>query len=174
MAACLHGLGIQARVTDSPELARTVHVRYNGIVSAQNTSKLTEGKRRMAKFDPSCRYLESHEWIRIEGDVGTIGISDYAQSELNDVVYVELPEAGDVLEKGEEFGTVESVKAASDLYMPVSGEVIAVNGELEDSPELVNGDAFGAGWMLRVRLVDPDQVADLLDVEAYTALCEQA
>jgi glycine cleavage system H protein len=125
------------------------------------------------RFDPNCRYNESHEWARIEGDEALIGISDYAQSELNDVVYVELPEAGDAFEKGEEFGTVESVKAASDLYMPVSGEVVAINEELEDSPELVNQDAFGAGWMIRVKLMAPSEAEELLDADAYKALCEQ-
>jgi glycine cleavage system H protein len=125
------------------------------------------------KYDPDCRYNETHEWVRIEGDEAIVGISDYAQSELNDVVYVELPEVGDALEKGEEFGTVESVKAASDLYMPVSGEVIAINGELDDSPELVNQDAFGTGWMLRVKMMAPGEVEELLDADAYKALCEE-
>lgn len=127
----------------------------------------------MATFDPKCRYQESHEWLRVEGDEGVIGISDYAQSELNDVVYVELPEVGDALEKGEEFGTVESVKAASELYMPVSGEVIAVNEGLDDSPELVNQDPYGEGWMVRVRLMAPDEVGELLNAAAYKAICEQ-
>jgi len=124
------------------------------------------------KFDPTCRYLESHEWVRVEGDEGVIGISDYAQSELNDVVYVELLEVGDALEKGEEFGTVESIKAASEMYSPVSGDVIAVNEELEDSPELVNQDPFGAGWMIRVKLMALCELDELLDVEAYKAACE--
>ena len=119
------------------------------------------------KFDPACRYQDSHEWIRVEGDEGVIGITDYAQSELNDVVYVDLPEVGDALEKGDEFGSVESVKAASELYMPASGEVIAVNAELEDSPELVNEDAFGDGWMIRIRLSDASEITDLLDADAY-------
>jgi glycine cleavage system H protein len=117
--------------------------------------------------------MESHEWVRVEGDEGVIGISDYAQSELNDVVYVELPEVGDTLEKGEEFGTVESVKAASEMYTPVSGEVIAVNEELEDSPELVNQDPFGVGWMIRVRLIAPGELEELLDAEAYRATVEE-
>lgn len=125
------------------------------------------------KYNSDCRYNKSHEWVRIEGDEALIGISDYAQSELNDIVYVELPEVGDSVEKGEEFGTVESVKAASDLYMPMSGEVIAVNEELEDSPELVNQDAFGAGWMLRIKLMAPIEAEELLDANAYKALCEQ-
>ena len=127
----------------------------------------------MTEYNPNCRYQESHEWIRIEGNEGVIGISDYAQSELNDVVYVELPEVGETLEKGTEFGSVESVKAASELYMPVSGEIVAVNNELEDSPERVNQAPFAAGWMIRVRLVAPNEVDDLLDVQAYKALCEQ-
>lgn len=126
----------------------------------------------MVQFDPSCRYSESHEWIRVMGDEGVIGISDYAQSELNDIVYVELPEVGDAVERDEEFGTVESVKTASELYMPVSGEVTAVNTELEDTPELVNQDAFGKGWLIRVRLVDPDEVDDLLDVDEYKAVVQ--
>lgn len=123
------------------------------------------------EFDPTCRYLETHEWIRVEGDEAVIGISDYAQSELNDVVYVELPEVGDVLNKGEEFGSVESVKAASELYMPAGGKVIAINERLEDEPELVNEEPFGAGWMVRIRLANPDELEDLLDVEAYRDGC---
>jgi glycine cleavage system H protein len=127
----------------------------------------------MVKYCQECRYLETHEWIRVQGDEAYIGISDYAQDELNDVVYVELPDAGDALEKGEEFGTVESVKAASELYMPASGEIIAVNEALEDSPELVNQDPFGDGWMLRIRLMDLDELQELLSVEEYKAICEE-
>jgi glycine cleavage system H protein len=125
------------------------------------------------QFDPTCLYQPTHEWIRIEGSEAVIGISDYAQSELNDVVYVELPEVGDPLERGEEFGSVESVKAASELYTPVSGEVTAVNQELEDAPEWVNQEPFGKGWMIRVRLMDPRETEDLLSAEAYQALCEE-
>jgi len=125
------------------------------------------------EFDPRCLYLESHEWIRVEGDEGVIGISDYAQAELNDVVYVELPEVGDALEKGEEFGTVESVKAASEMYAPASGEVIAVNEALEDAPDLVNSDPFGEGWMVRIKLMSPQELEGLLDVEAYKATVEE-
>ena len=124
------------------------------------------------EFDQSCRYQESHEWIRIEGDEAVIGISDYAQSELNDVVYVELPEVGDSLAQGEEFGSVESVKAASELYMPVSGEIIAVNEQLDEEPELVNSAPFGDGWMLRIRLADPGEADKLLDAAGYRALVE--
>jgi glycine cleavage system H protein len=127
----------------------------------------------MVKYDPDCLYQESHEWIRIEGNEALIGISDYAQSELNDIVYVELPEVGDAVEKGEEFGTVESVKAASELYMPVSGEVIAINSDLEDSPELINQDPFGAGWMMRISVMAPSEAEDLLDAATYKSFCEQ-
>jgi glycine cleavage system H protein len=127
----------------------------------------------MVKYCQDCRYLETHEWIRVQGDEAYIGISDYAQDELNDVVYVELPDAGDSLEKGEEFGTVESVKAASELYMPASGEILAVNEALDGSPELVNQDPFGDGWMLRMRLMDPDELDELLTVEEYKAFCEE-
>jgi glycine cleavage system H protein len=152
------------------ELASGVPLQYNGAEACQSD---TTRRKLTMRFDPNCRYNESHEWARIEGDEALIGISDYAQSELNDVVYVELPEVGDAFEKGEEFGTVESVKAASDLYMPVSGEVVAINEELEDSPELVNQDAFGAGWMIRVKLMAPSEAEELLDADAYKALCEQ-
>ena len=124
------------------------------------------------EFDQSCRYQESHEWIRIEGDEAVIGISDYAQSELNDVVYVDLPEVGDSFGQGDEFGSVESVKASSELYMPMSGEVIAINEALDEEPELVNSAPFGEGWMLRIRLADPGEAAKLLDAAGYRALVE--
>lgn len=124
------------------------------------------------EYDRTCRYQESHEWIRIEGEEGVIGISDYAQSELNDVVYVELPEVGDTLEQGEEFGSVESVKASSELYMPMSGEVIAINEQLDEEPELVNSEPFGDGWMIRIQLDDAKEAESLLDADAYRALVE--
>jgi glycine cleavage system H protein len=124
------------------------------------------------EFDQTCRYQESHEWIRIEGDEAVIGISDYAQSELNDVVYVELPEVGDSLDQGEEFGSVESVKASSELYMPMGGEIIAINEALDEEPELVNSAPFGEGWMLRIRLADPSEAGKLLDAAGYRALVE--
>jgi glycine cleavage system H protein len=123
------------------------------------------------EFDSTCLYQASHEWIRVQDDEAVIGISDYAQSELNDVVYVELPEAGDVLAKGDEFGSVESVKAASELYMPAGGEVIAVNEALEDTPEWVNEAPFGAGWMVRIKLADPADLEGLLDAKAYESEC---
>ncbi|MFI5183772.1 MAG: glycine cleavage system protein GcvH [Vicinamibacteria bacterium] len=118
------------------------------------------------------RYTKDHEWIRIEGDRGTIGITDYAQSQLGDVVFLELPAVGRAMSSGETFGTVESVKAVSELFAPVSGEVVETNGVLVSSPEVVNTDPYGKGWMLVVKLVDAAQVAGLLDAAAYQALVE--
>ena len=111
------------------------------------------------------QYTKTHEWIKIEGDEGTVGISDYAQDSLGDVVYVELPELGTELEAGQPFGAVESVKAASDLYLPVGGEVIAVNEELVGQPELLNSDPYGAGWIVKIRVAQG--VGALMSAEAY-------
>ena len=124
------------------------------------------------KFDPDVKYHEEHEWVRLEGDEAVIGISDYAQEQLSDVVYVELPEVGDSFDKGDIFAVVESVKAASDVYMPVSGEVVEINEDLEDSPELVNSDPFGEAWLVRISLSDPSELDDLMNVEEYKAYVE--
>lgn len=113
------------------------------------------------------RYAKDHEWARKDDDSFTIGIDDYAQDQLGDIVFVELPEVGTTLEQGEEFGTVESVKAVSELYMPLGGEVVAVNQELEDSPELVNNDPYGKGWMIKIKAGDPGQFDGLMDKSAY-------
>lgn len=115
-------------------------------------------------------YAETHEWVRLEDGEAVVGISDFAQEELNDVVYVELPEVGDILAKGDMFATVESVKAASDVYMPLSGEILEVNEALEDSPGLVNEDPYGDGWFVRIRVSDPSEAETLLDAEGYAAL----
>jgi len=125
------------------------------------------------KLDPKARYDETHEWVRKEEGGIVCGISDYAQSELGDVVYVELPTVGDVFDKGEVYGTIESVKAASDLYMPMGGEVVAVNEKLEDAPELVNEDPYGEGWIARFRPSDPAEFDGLLDGAAYEAFVAQ-
>ncbi len=119
------------------------------------------------KFDPQVKYAKSHEWVRMEGDVAVIGVSDYAQHLLSDVVYVELPEVGDTLTKGESLGTVESVKAAEDAYAPVSGEVIEVNTELEDNPEWINEDPYGKAWLVKVTPSDASELDDLMDVTVY-------
>ena len=121
---------------------------------------------------PDLKYTESDEWVRIEGDSVTIGITDYAQDQLNDVVFVELPRVGDNLQKGANFGVVESVKAASDLVMPVSGELVAVNDALAQKPDLANSDPFGGAWMIKVRLDNSGDLAALLDAAAYEKFCE--
>jgi glycine cleavage system H protein len=118
-------------------------------------------------FPAEVRYAESHEWARSEGDRVKIGISDYAQDQLGDIVFVELPEVGDTLGKGEEFGTVESVKAVSELYMPVAGEVVAANSSLEDAPEKVNNTPYGDGWMIEIKAENPSELDDLMDNDAY-------
>lgn len=115
------------------------------------------------------RYTKDHEYIRLEGDIATVGITDYAQSQLGDVVYVELPDTGATFEKGGQAAVVESVKAASEVYAPVSGEVIEVNGALEGEPALVNEDAAGKGWFLKMRISDATQLDELMDEAAYQA-----
>jgi glycine cleavage system H protein len=113
------------------------------------------------------KFLKSHEWVRVEGNIGTIGISDHAQNEMGDIVYVELPEIGTKIKKGETFMSMESAKSAEDVYAPVSGTVKEVNTELEDSPELVNEDAEGKGWFVKVELDDPSELDDLIGEEDY-------
>ncbi|MBD5195046.1 MAG: glycine cleavage system protein GcvH [Bacteroides sp.] len=125
----------------------------------------------MAKVMDDRRYAESHEWVKIDGDIATIGISDYAQHALGDIVYVDMPEVGDEISAGDVFGAVESVKAASDLICPVSGEVVEINEELEDAPEKVNADAFDT-WIIKVKISDAAEYDALLDAAAYTELCE--
>lgn len=118
-------------------------------------------------FPENLKYTKDHEWIRVEGDVAFIGITDFAQSELGDIVYVEIETVGDNLEKEAIFGTVEAVKTVSDLFMPLSGEVLEVNPNLEQQPELVNKDPYGEGWMVKVKMSNPSEVASLLSAEAY-------
>ncbi len=124
------------------------------------------------KIDSNARYNKSHEWARKEEEAFIIGISDYAQSSLSDVVYVELPEVGDTITQGEPFGVVESVKAAEDMYAPLSGEVVAVNEALEDEPEVVNEDPFGEGWLIKIEAEAPEEWEELLDSEAYAEVVE--
>ncbi len=120
-------------------------------------------------LDPNARYAETHEWARQEGDLMVCGITDHAQEELSDVVYVELPEVGATLAKDATFGVVESVKAASDLYMPMGGEIVEINEALEDSPEIINDDPFGAGWMIKFNPSEPSEWDGLLSPEGYEA-----
>ena len=126
----------------------------------------------MAKVIEGLYYSESHEYVRVEGDFGFIGITDYAQNALGNVVYVDMPDVDDEVIAGEEFGAVESVKAASDLFSPVSGTVVEVNEALEDQPELVNQDAF-ANWIIKVELSDKSELDGLMDAKAYVAFCEK-
>jgi glycine cleavage system H protein len=125
----------------------------------------------MAKVIEGLLYSESHEWVKVEGDIAIIGITDFAQHAMGDLSYVDMPEVDDELEKGEEFGAVESVKAASDLYCPVSGTVVEINEALEDAPELLNEDAF-ANWIIKVQMSDEAELEQLMDAAAYQALCE--
>ena len=118
-------------------------------------------------FPDDLQYSDDHEWAKQTDGVARIGISDYAQNQLGDIVFVELPEVGDTFEKGQEFGTVESVKAVSELYMPVGGEITAVNDALEDAPEMVNNDPYEGGWMVDVKLQDPAEYGELKDKKAY-------
>ena len=115
------------------------------------------------------QYAKSHEWVRVEGDIATVGITDHAQKALGDITYAECPQVDDSVEAGKECGSIESVKAASDIFSPASGTVTEVNGELEDAPETVNGDPYGAGWLFKVKLSAP--VEGLLDADAYAAFC---
>lgn len=126
----------------------------------------------MAKVIEGLYYSESHEYVKVEGEYGCIGITDYAQNALGNVVYVDMPDVDDEIEAGEEFGAVESVKAASDLNAPVSGKVVEVNGKLEDTPELINQNAYG-NWIIKVELADASELESLMDAKAYEEFCNK-
>lgn len=118
-------------------------------------------------FPEELKYTEEHEWVLIEDDIATIGITDFAQEQLGDVVFVELPDVGDELEAGKTFGVVESVKAVSDVYAPISGEVVEINDELPEEPELINNSPYEDGWMVKIRLSNPEEVDELMDASVY-------
>ncbi|PWG05762.1 glycine cleavage system protein GcvH [Polaribacter aquimarinus] len=118
------------------------------------------------------KYTKDHEWIKIENNIATIGITDFAQGELGDIVYVDVDTLDDIVEEGEVFGSVEAVKTVSDLFMPLTGEVIEFNEELEDEPELVNSDPYNKGWMIKISISDDSQIANLLDAEGYQKLIQ--
>ena len=120
-------------------------------------------------YPTTFRYTKEHEWIEVKGDTGTVGITDYAQHELGDVVFVELPKAGAKLKAGQSFGTVESVKAVSEIYSPVSGDIVETNGALANEPEKINQDPHGAAWLVKVKLSNPGELASLMDAAAYEA-----
>jgi glycine cleavage system H protein len=116
------------------------------------------------------KYTKDHEWLRVEGETGIVGVTDFAQGELGDVVFIEIETVGETLKKEEVFGTIEAVKTVSDMFMPVSGEVLEVNPALEESPDVVNKDPYGKGWMIKLKITNPAEVNDLLSAEAYKAL----
>jgi glycine cleavage system H protein len=116
------------------------------------------------------KYTKEHEWIKVEGDVALIGVTEYAQSELGDIVFIEVETVGETLSAGDTFGTIEAVKTVSDLYLPVSGEILEFNESLNSSPELVNSDAFGEGWIIKIKLSDPAELDSLLSADAYAEL----
>lgn len=124
------------------------------------------------KTPADLKYAKTDEWVRIEGDTATIGISDYAQDSLNDIVFIELPEVGAKLAKGESFGVVESVKAASDLNAPISGTVTGINSDLEDTPELINTDPYGKAWIIKIKINNASEADDMMDSAAYDTYCE--
>ncbi len=125
-------------------------------------------------YPADLKYDKEHEWIKVDGDIATVGISHFAQDQLGEVVYVDMPSVGDEINAGESFGEIESVKSVSELYAPVTGEIIEVNEALDDTPETVNQDPHGAGWMIKVRLGDPAEVGALLDAAAYDAFLAEA
>lgn len=118
------------------------------------------------------KYTQDHEWVRVDGDIAVVGVTDFAQGELGDVVFVEIETEGEELDKGETFGTVEAVKTVSDLFMPVGGEVSEFNESLADEPELVNKDPYGDGWMIKIKIADAAELDDLMDADAYQAMIE--
>jgi glycine cleavage system H protein len=121
-------------------------------------------------FPENLKYTKEHEWILVNGDTGTVGITDHAQGELGDVVFVELPGAGKNVKQGETFGSIEAVKAVSDLYAPVSGSIVEINKDLGSTPEVVNKDPYGKGWMIKIRIANPAELSGLFDAAAYRAL----
>ncbi len=142
-------------------ITENIELKIENIKQKTNMSKVIEG----------LRYADSHEWVKVEGDIAVVGISDYAQHALGNIVYVDLPEVGDEVTAGEDFGAVESVKAASDLISPVSGEVVEINEQLEDEPEAINADPYGA-WIIKVKISDASEIDALLDAAAYEKFCE--
>jgi len=124
------------------------------------------------KIPADLKYTQDHEWVRIEGETAVVGVTDFAQSELGDVVFVEIETVGETLEKGETFGTVEAVKTVSDLFMPVGGEITELNEELADEPELVNKDPYGKGWMIKVKMSDVSELGELLSADDYQKMIE--
>ena len=142
-------------------------------------ARLTEGRNEfkyLSKTIPNMNvpvnllYTKDHEWLRVEGNLGYVGVTDFAQGELGDVVFIEIETVGETLKKEEIFGTIEAVKTVSDMFMPVSGEILEMNPALEESPDVVNKDPYGKGWMVKIKITNPSEINDLLTAEKYTAL----
>lgn len=127
----------------------------------------------MSNIPDGLLYTKDDEWVRVEGDEAVIGLTDYAQDALSDIVYVELPDAGEFFDSGEAFAVVESVKAAADMYMPIGGEVVESNEALLDSPEILNSDPYDEGWMMRIKIADPSEIETLIDPAAYGKFCDE-
>lgn len=127
----------------------------------------------MSNIPKDLKYTEEHEWLRVEGDTATVGITDYAQGELGDIVFLELPDKGDDFKQGDSFGSIEAVKTVSDLYAPVTGEIVDVNGRLDDEPELVNDAPYDAGWLIKIKMSDTGELDSLMDAGAYAQHIEQ-
>lgn len=125
------------------------------------------------KIPEDLKYTEEHEWVKVEGEIGIVGITDFAQSELSDIVYVELPEVGKNIKKGEVIATVEAVKTVADVYSPISGEIVEVNEKLKDEPSIINNDPYGEGWIAKIKMENPEEVNGLLDHTAYKKLIEE-
>jgi len=145
-------------------------------LASANLARCARSSSLQTRFATRClttKFSKDHEWIKIEGDIGTIGITNHAQEQLGDVVFVDLPEVGSTVEKDDTMGAVESVKAASDIYSPVSGEVTEVNDALTDEPALVNSSAEADGWMAKVKLSNPSELDDLMDAAGYEAFCKE-
>ena len=126
----------------------------------------------MTKIDAQARYTQNHEWIRVEGDLARCGVTDHAQEQLSDIVYVELPEVGDTYNQGDPYAVIESVKSASDCYLPVTGEIVEINPALEDTPEIVNEDPYGTAWFVAIRVADAGELGGLMSPDAYEAFVE--
>lgn len=127
----------------------------------------------MSNIPKDLKYTEEHEWLRVEGDTATVGITDYAQGELGDIVFLELPDKGDDFKQGDSFGSIEAVKTVSDLYAPVTGEIVDVNGRLDDEPELVNDAPYDDGWLIKIKMSDTGELDSLMDAGAYAQHIEQ-
>ncbi len=125
------------------------------------------------EFPTNIKYTNEHEWIRLEGDIAYVGITDYAQQQLGDIVFIDVPTEGETLEKGETFGTVEVVKTVSDLFLPIGGEILEVNPQLEEHPELVNQDPYGEGWIIKLKPTNTDEMNELLDAAAYKEIINE-